>query len=258
MRFSRNKFEQMPRERQQKKLLDYIDIIEENWEDEIKRQELLENLREYLGYFESSEYSAKAEALGQEIDRRAFLEIMVPIEQELSRDLGDRRIRVSKLDGVRERSIKLPVVLVLDNLRSAYNVGAIIRTAECFGVMELYLCGYTPDNQKVKDISMGTRSLVKVSHFGSSEEAIRELKGSGYTVYALETSEESSNIYEVGMSFPVGLILGNEALGVSRRVLEQVDAILEIPLNGWKNSLNVCSAAAIGISEINRRYKGGE
>ncbi|MDP8219772.1 MAG: TrmH family RNA methyltransferase [Candidatus Stygibacter frigidus] len=252
MKFSYNKFEKLDDSGKETKILKFINKIEKCWEDIDQRRQLIVNFAVFLAYFHSSEYQTVSESLFPEIDRREFLKIIVPIEQKLRHHLKENDLYIHKVDGIRERT-KLPLIIVLDNLRSAFNVGAIIRTAECFGIEELYFCGYTPDNDKVAQTAMGTRELIKASHFDDTPGAIEHLRKANCRIYALETVENATSIYEAELILPAALIVGNEALGISTELLETVDAILEIPLAGWKNSLNVGSATAIAISEFYRK-----
>ena len=250
--FSINKFYKLNIKTKYNNVLKFINEIEKHWEKTSERQELITNFSIYLSYFEQEDYQATSQKLFPQIDRREFLKIIVPIEQKLRHYLKDNDLYIHKVDGLRDRT-KLPLIIVLDNLRSAFNVGAIIRSAECFGIEEIYFCGYTPDNDKVAQTAMGTRELIKASHFDDTSKAIMQLRADNYKIYALETAENASSIYETGLTFPAALIVGNEALGISTELLESADVILEIPLAGWKNSLNVGAATAIAISEFYRK-----
>lgn len=145
-----------------------------------------------------------------------------------------------------------PLVLLLHNLRSAFNVGAIIRTAECFGIEELLFTGYTalPSHPKVVNTAMNAQSKIKWQYHENIFAVIEKYKEMGYTIYALETAEPSVSLFEHQFSGKNLLILGNEALGVEPIILPHADHILQIPLFGWKNSLNVATATAIAVYEI--------
>ncbi|OPX28578.1 MAG: hypothetical protein B1H06_02980 [Candidatus Cloacimonas sp. 4484_143] len=160
-------------------------------------------------------------------------------------------------DGLRKTRTKQPLYLILDNLRSSFNVGSIFRTAECFGVKEILLCGYTatPENPKVIKTAMGTTEFVSWQHFPSTEEAIIFLKEKGVTVFALETTTKAKNIAKIIFPKSSALLLGNEALGISKEILDLADDVVSIPLNGWKNSLNVGVTAAIACYEVSRQWK---
>ncbi len=149
-----------------------------------------------------------------------------------------------------------PLILILDNLRSAFNVGSIFRTADASRIDKIILCGYTPrpPNPKLQKTSMGTLDFVKWEHVQSARAAVIDLKAKGIAVFALETVTAGRSIFDSRLPRPVALVLGNEALGVSQDVLRCVDGTIEIPVFGFKNSLNVASAAAIAIFETIRGW----
>ncbi|MBL8024881.1 MAG: RNA methyltransferase, partial [Fibrobacteres bacterium] len=145
---------------------------------------------------------------------------------------------------------------ILDNLRSAFNVGAIFRTSDAARIAEIAACGYTahPPHLKLEKTALGTDKLVKSSYFTSTVDAVREMKQRGMTVVALETAEEAVNYTEFEFNKPLAVVVGNEALGISPEVLNEVDAAVQIPLYGYKNSLNVASAYAVLVFEIIRQW----
>ncbi|MBN2188495.1 MAG: RNA methyltransferase [Chitinispirillaceae bacterium] len=142
---------------------------------------------------------------------------------------------------------KNPLYIILDNLRSAFNVGAIFRTCDALRVSGLFLCGCTafPPHVKLAKTSLGTIDYVPWKRFETALEAVRSLKEQRIPVWAAETTSRSKPFYSMQYPQPLGLVFGNEALGVSREVLEICEAIVEIPLFGFKNSLNV--ATSVGI-----------
>jgi 23S rRNA (guanosine2251-2'-O)-methyltransferase len=152
---------------------------------------------------------------------------------------------------------KNPVYLILDNLRSAFNVGSIFRTADTSRLVQVITCGYTahPPHAKLEKTALGTLEYVPTRHFDSTLEAVSQLQQAGTPVFALETTTQSAIYTECSYPQPLGLVLGNEALGVSRQVLEQCDRIVEIPLFGFKNSMNVAAAAAVITFEILRQWQ---
>jgi 23S rRNA (guanosine2251-2'-O)-methyltransferase len=137
--------------------------------------------------------------------------------------------------------------IILDNLRSAFNVGAIFRTCDALRVSGLFLCGCTafPPHVKLEKTSLGTIDYVPWKRFETALEAVRYLRKKNISVWAAETTSRSKPFYRMDFPSPLGLVFGNEALGVSRDVLEICDEIIEIPLYGFKNSLNV--ATSVGI-----------
>lgn len=137
--------------------------------------------------------------------------------------------------------------IILDNLRSAFNVGAIFRTCDALRVSGLFLCGCTafPPHPKLSKTSLGTIDFVPWKRFETTVEAVRFLQRQRIPVWAAETTSRSKKFHSVAYPEALGLVFGNEALGVGREVLEIVDDIIEIPLHGFKNSLNV--ATSVGI-----------
>lgn len=142
---------------------------------------------------------------------------------------------------------KHPLYIILDNLRSAFNVGAIFRLCDTMRVAGLFLCGYTasPPHIKLEKTSLGTVNFVPWKKFDTTVEAVHFLKNQGITVWAAETTSRSQLYSTVKVPSRIGVIFGNEALGVSREVLEQCDCIIEIPTFGFKNSLNVATSCSV-------------
>lgn len=148
-----------------------------------------------------------------------------------------------------------PLVVVLDNIRSAYNVGSIFRTADAARVEHIYVTGYTPTpaHRSVLKTALGAEDTVPWSHREDAATLLTELQASGYTCAALEQAEGSQAIPTMEAAvFPLALILGNEVTGVQQALLDLCDLALEIPQYGAKHSLNVSVAfgiAAFGLVE---------
>jgi len=153
---------------------------------------------------------------------------------------------------------KNPLYIILDNLRSAFNVGAIFRLCDVMRVSGLFLCGYTasPPHAKLEKTSLGTVSYVPWKKFGSALDAVLFLKNRGIPVWAAETTTTSVRYDHIPIPAEVGIVFGNEALGVSREVLDLCDELVEIPVYGFKNSMNVAtSCAVIGYKIIEKMQK---
>ncbi len=148
-----------------------------------------------------------------------------------------------------------PIHIVLDNLRSAFNVGAIFRLADTVRAQEVITCGYTahPPHHKLQQTALGTTDSVPWRWFQDTTEAVHNLKSQGVQVVALETVNGAIPYYEFPYHFPVAIVLGNEALGVSQDALKLCNGIVDIPVFGYKNSLNVATAAAVVLYECIRR-----
>jgi len=154
---------------------------------------------------------------------------------------------------------KFPLVVILDNIRSAYNVGSVLRTAECAGITGVYTCGYTPNaaHPKVRKTALDAEEWVESKHFASLEDCINQLISEKFNILALESNKEGQNIWTIDFpNVPTAIILGNEIEGVQLNLLEQFTEIktVEVPMFGQKESLNVANTAAIAIYEIIRRW----
>ena len=150
-----------------------------------------------------------------------------------------------------------PIVVIADSLRSAFNVGSIFRSSECFAVQKIYLSGYTAagDDPSVIKTSMGTARIVAWERHPNTKELIASLKSKSFRVYALEKTTASTSLYQHNFSGPTALVLGNERHGISPEIISCCDDCLSIPLMGGKNSLNVASAFSIAIAEIRRQQE---
>ena len=159
------------------------------------------------------------------------------------------------------RSEKLPVVVVLDNIRSMHNVGSVFRTGDAFLIRGIYLCGYTPQppHRDIHKTALGATETVSWVHFAATTDAIRALKEEGYTVFAVEQTEGSMRLNDLpgaleagDVSGPLAVVFGNEVSGVEEAALALCDGSVEIPQWGMKHSLNVSIAAGIVLWELAR------
>jgi len=140
-------------------------------------------------------------------------------------------------------------VLVVPNIRSAHNVGAMFRTADGAGVDKIYLCGYSPvpPHPQLDKVSLGAEKWVPFEHCQQTGKLLKKLKSQGYNIVALEQTKNSVNIYEWKPEFPLALIVGNEKTGVTKSMLKYCDEAVELPMRGRKKSLNVSVAAGIAM-----------
>ncbi len=153
------------------------------------------------------------------------------------------------------QSEKIPVVVVLENIRSAYNVGSIFRTADAFLLHSIYICGYTafPPHKEIKKTALGADETVSWKHFKNIEEAIEEIKAEGYKLYAVEQAENSWKLGSfITEDEKIAVILGNEVTGVEQDTIALCDGVIEIPQLGMKHSLNVATAAGVVLWELVR------
>lgn len=149
---------------------------------------------------------------------------------------------------------KLPIVLVLDEVRSLHNVGSIFRTADGFALESIVLCGITaqPPHREIEKTALGATQSVEWSYFPSTIAAVLNLKAKGYTVLALEQASESTLLTDFNPQSDTkyAIILGNEVNGVNDEVMTMVDGCLEIPQFGTKHSFNVVVSAGIVLWDL--------
>jgi len=160
----------------------------------------------------------------------------------------------------------LSIRLILSDIRSTHNVGSIMRTADASAVELIYACGYTPyptapddprpghvawaNTSAIAKTALGAEQTVPVLHIPDTLTALSEAKRDGFKIIVIEQSEKSLNLYHYRPEGPVALVLGNEVTGLSEAILSAADAVLEIPMLGRKESLNVSVAAAIAMYQL--------
>lgn len=154
---------------------------------------------------------------------------------------------------------KLPVVIVLDNVRSAQNVGSFFRTADAFGIGRIALCGIsaTPPNREIHKTALGAEQSVEWSYHPTTLECIESLRGEGYRIIAIEQIEGATmlNNFRAESTERYALVFGNEVDGVDQAVADIVDGAIEIPQVGIKHSLNVAVSAGILMWELFRQMR---
>lgn len=151
------------------------------------------------------------------------------------------------------------IILVLPNIRSSENVGALFRTADAFGVSHVYCVGYTPTpldrfgrpNTKLCKAALGAEKSISWSQEKSCEDLFLKLKSDKFELVALEQDSRSENLFEIkNISEDIALILGNEVYGIEKETLDHVDRVLEIPMLGEKESLNVSVAGGVALAHL--------
>jgi len=144
---------------------------------------------------------------------------------------------------------KLPVVVILDNVRSMNNVGSAFRTADGFAIEKMILCGITaqPPHREIEKTAIGATQSVAWEHYDETLAAIRELRSAGYEIIAIEQAKESImlNTFKPDTDKKYALIFGNEVNGVSDEVMAEIDKCIEIPQFGTKHSFNIVISAGI-------------
>ncbi len=159
-------------------------------------------------------------------------------------------------------SVKVPVVVVMDNIRSMHNVGSVFRSADAFSMEGIYLCGYTPrpPHRDIHKTALGATETVTWEYAPTTPEAVISLKEKGYAIWAIEQAEASVSLENVHRELlmadkrSVAVVFGNEVGGVSDEVLALCDGCIEIPQSGTKHSLNISVAAGIVLWELSKCF----
>ena len=188
--------------------------------------------------------------------------------------MKNRKLKITEMGRMNveefRASEKMPLIIVLDDVRSMYNVGSVFRTADAFRVEAIFLCGITaqPPHPEIHKTALGAEDTVAWQHFPTALEAVETLKQKGYTVYSIEQCEGSTMLNDLTpltsqpstvncqlstVNSHFALILGNEVKGVHQEVVDASDGCIEIPQFGTKHSLNVSTTAGIVIWEFARR-----
>lgn len=165
------------------------------------------------------------------------------------------RLSLSQYKGI----TKLPIVVVLDNVRSQHNIGSVFRTSDAFMIESIHLCGITatPPNREIHKTALGATESVDWKYFESTLESINYLKAQGFKIIAVEQAEGSINVqdFQAEISQKLAVIFGNEVNGIGDEVMAVAEMCLEIPQYGTKHSLNVSVSAGIVLWEIVKTLK---
>lgn len=153
---------------------------------------------------------------------------------------------------------KIPLVVVLDNVRSLNNIGSIFRTADAFRIEEVLLCGITarPPHKDIRKTALGATESVAWRYFEQTQEALNDLRSKNYKIAAVEQAENAYalNDFEVDLSQGLAVVFGHEVQGVAQEVVDLCDAVIEIPQFGTKHSLNVSVSAGIVLWNLHRQF----
>ncbi len=153
--------------------------------------------------------------------------------------------------------MKKEFYLILPNIRSCHNIGAMFRNADAFGVTKIYLVGWTatPPKPQIDKVSLGAETWIAWEHRQDLGELLHELRAKGVFIIALEQHDTSQNIDDLSFTGPVALIVGNEVNGVPEEFFSLCDAIAEIPMYGKKESLNVSVAAGVALHALAKKIR---
>lgn len=175
-------------------------------------------------------------------------------------------MRVKKITELNRLSVeefksepKIPLIIVLDNVRSLNNIGSVFRTSDAFLVEAVYLCGITatPPNVEIHKTALGAENSVAWAYYSDTDQAVEELKKNSYTLCAVEQAQNSIMLDELQLDSKkkYAVVLGNEVKGVQQDVVSRCDCCVEIPQYGTKHSLNVSVAAGMVIWEFSKQLK---
>ncbi len=172
-----------------------------------------------------------------------------------------RKLKVEELGRISveqfKQAPKVPVTVVLDNVRSGLNVGSVFRTSDAFRIEKIYLCGITakPPNKEINKTALGATDSVDWEYFANTLKAVEQLKQNGYKILAIEQTENSVMLQDLQVSpgEKYALIFGNEVKGIEQAVIDLADLAVEIPQFGTKHSLNISVSAGIVIWEVVKR-----
>ena len=179
--------------------------------------------------------------------------------------MKNRKLKIEEMGRMNveefKASEKMPLIVVLDDVRSMYNVGSVFRTSDAFRVEAIYLCGITaqPPLPEIHKTALGAEDTVAWQHFPTALEAVQTLKANGYTVFSIEQCEGTTLLSTLNsklstLNSKYALVLGNEVKGVHQEVIDASDGCIEIPQFGTKHSLNVSTTAGIVIWEFAKRF----
>jgi len=159
-----------------------------------------------------------------------------------------------------KKANKIPLIVVLDEVRSMNNIGSVFRTGDAFRVAAVYLCGITatPPHPDIHKTALGAEDAVDWIYFKDTLEAVRSLQKIGYKVFAIEQVEGSCMLQDIELSTTekYAIVMGNEVKGVKQEVVSQCDGCIEIPQYGTKHSLNVSVTTGIVLWEMFQKLKG--
>jgi 23S rRNA (guanosine2251-2'-O)-methyltransferase len=157
------------------------------------------------------------------------------------------------------RVARQPVHVVLDNIRSAFNVGSIFRTGDAGAAAQMHLCGMTahPPHKKLEKTALGAFEYVPWTYYERNRDCVDALHEQGIPVVAIEVTGDAVPLPDFAWPKPVAVVFGNEVNGVNHRVLRRADAIVRIPMHGYKNSINVATAFGIVLYDILGKWAAG-
>lgn len=199
--------------------------------------------------------------LKKDMSLRDFLYWIVPIERYLNKNLKDEDFIIYNKDdkSIDKKKLTIPLTIILDNIRSSFNVGSVFRTSEAFNVEKIILAGYSPDpsNPKTQKTTLGSHEYVAWENHAKCIDLVNDLKKQGYRVIAAETTDHAISLEQpFNFNTKTAFVFGNERFGMDPQVIGACHETRKVPLGGIKNSLNVANAASIFIYEFAKQYHG--
>ncbi len=169
-------------------------------------------------------------------------------------EIAAHRVPLNKIADAR----RVPLTVIVDNVRSLYNVGSIFRTSDGAMIEKLILTGFTPypPRKEIEKTALGATETIPWEYCKDPLPALRKLKNTGYTICCLELTDTGIPYYEItANAFPLCLVIGNEITGISKEIMDESDCAIEIPMHGMKQSLNVAVAYGISVFELTRLWR---
>lgn len=197
--------------------------------------------------------------LKKDMSLREFLYWVVPIERYLNKNLKDDDFIIFNKDDKRpeKKTTTIPLTIVLDNIRSSFNVGSIFRSSEAFNIEKIILTGYSPDpaNPKTQKTTLGSHDFIQWQTYANCLDLIAKLKQENYYLIAAETTNHAKELSEpFNFQKKTAFVFGNERFGMDPQIINACNETRKIPLQGIKNSLNVANCASIFIYEFAKQY----
>lgn len=209
--------------------------------------ELFEDLKNFSDFEAQKIYNLKIH-FKPEMPMKSFVNFIVPIERFCNKSVSDDHFLVTAKDRSVATNTKQNLVFILENIRSAFNLGSIIRLSDCLNIQEIALSGYTANlnHPDVIKTSLGSYENVKSQHFKNTEEAITLFRNLDYKIYAVETAEKAKNLFDFNFSLQkIAFVFGNERFGLDFKTIDLCDDLIKIPTLGIKNSMNIANAVSV-------------
>ena len=183
-------------------------------------------------------------------------------KMEVKENPGFRKLEMNELNRLSAEEYhmagKLPIIVILDNIRSCHNIGSVFRTSDALLIEKIFLCGITatPPNKEIHKTALDAEKTVSWEYFEETLDVVKKLQGSGYKVFAVEQVENSIMLpdFKIDVQGKTALVFGNELKGVQQPVIDQCDGAIEIPQYGTKHSFNISVSAGIVLWEITRQF----